>query len=179
VNLKDFTYQKHQKRLQKEKEAKLRAKEKKKKKEAAKTARKSKAESKKQAVAEAAKDAHTQENKLQGILDLVLCILQVLPNFFGGFKCRIYKMEITVGGKEAADIAKSYGVFAQSTAYVLEILSLHTHLVKPRAGTVVVRPDFLLEKTRYDMDLYLQIRVGQILHTGVSFLIAYMKKQIS
>jgi len=177
VRLRDFTYEKHQKRLAKDRAARLKKRQKKQQ-SAAKKEQKKNAAAKASELKEAAAAAHKKENKLEGILSLVSCVLDALPGFFGAFKCRIYRLDITAGGKDAAEAARNFGILSQSTAFLLEFLDNKTHFVPPKADTVAVRVDFLAEKNRFQADLYLQIRVGQILGTVFAILIPYVKSLI-
>lgn len=181
VDLRDFTYKKHQKRLEKERAARLKKKlkkqksaEKKEQKKQLKTAAAEKAKK----VQYAAEHAGKKENKLEGICSLVRCVLGELPGFFGGFKCRIYHLDVNVGGKEAADTAKDFGIYAQSLSYLLAFLESKTRFVPTKEGTVAIRADFLAEKTTVRADFYLQIRVGQIFGTVFGILFSYIKTMI-
>ncbi|MBR4961494.1 MAG: hypothetical protein IKY52_11410 [Clostridia bacterium] len=174
VNLRDFTYRKHQKRLRREQAARLKKKQKKLESSARKEQKKQKKHEASEKAAELEKTtaaANKNENKLAAILDIVSCVLDGLPKLFGGFKCRIYRLDVTAGGREAADAAKNFAVLSQSMAYLLEFLDNKTRFVLPKPGTVAVRVDFLREKTHVEGDLYLQIRVGQILRAvfGIAF----------
>lgn len=172
VNLRDFTYKKHQKRLQKERADRLKKKQKKEQ----RTARKEAKKEQKTAAAEkelrkTASEAGKKDNKLEGILSIVSCVLDGLPGLFGGFKCRIYALDITAGGKEAAEVAKNFAILSQSLAYLLEFLDNKTRFVRPKEETIAMRADFLLAKTVVRADFYLQIRIGQILGSllGIGF----------
>ncbi len=184
VKLSDFTYAKHRKRLAKEaakaERKKIKAKKKADKK-AAKSERKKAKESAAAKVGEITKTADAagkKENKLAGILSLVQCVLSALPGLFGGFKCKINYLDVTVGGKDAAEAAKSFALYSQALSYLLEFLTLKTRFVKPRENTVAIRPDFLSEKTEVKADLYLQIQVGQILATVLGIGVRYIKKLV-
>ncbi len=184
VRLSDFTYEKHQKRLAKEAATAERKKQKAKAKADKKAAKSQRKKAKDTSAAkvgeitEAARDAGKKENKLAGILSLVQCVLSALPGFFGGFRCKIYCLDVTVGGKDAADAAKNFAVYSQSLAYLLEFLTLKTRFVKPRENTIAIRADFLSEKTKVKADLYLQLRVGQILATVLGIGARYIKKLV-
>ena len=181
IDLRDFTYRKHQKRLQKEKAVRLKKKQKQQAKAAKKEAKKTQktaAAQKAKEIQQTAADAHQKENKLEGILAIVGCVLDGLPGLFGSFKCRIYKLDVTVGGKEAAETAKNFAVFSQSLAYLLEFLDNKTRLVPPAADTIAIRADFLLAKTAVKADFTLQIRVGQILRSVLSIGINCIKTMI-
>ncbi len=178
VDLRDFTYEKHRKRLEKERAARLKKKQKKQQSDEKKQLKKNLAADKAQKVQKTAEEAGRKENKLEGILSLVSCVLDGLPGLFGGFKCRIYHLDITVGGKEAADTAKSFGIFSQSLAYLLEFLDNKTRFVRPKEETIAIRADFLSAKTQVRADFYLQIRVGQILGTVFGIAFSYIKTLI-
>ncbi len=184
LDLADFTYEKHQKRLAKEAAKALQKKEKAKRK-AEKKAQRDQAKQKKSPsqkageIREAAKEAGQKENKLFGILSLVKCVLTALPGFFGGFQCRLYHLDVTVGGKDAADTAKNFALYSQTLSYLLEFLTLKTRFVKPKENTVAIRTDFLAEKTKVTADLHLQIRVGQILGTVLGIGVSYIKAMVT
>ncbi|MBE6613890.1 MAG: hypothetical protein E7631_01115 [Ruminococcaceae bacterium] len=178
VDLRDFTYRKHRKRLQKEQQAKLKKKQKKKRLEDKKQQKKNTAAAKVGEIEKTAAEAGKKENKLEGILSLVSCVLDGLPGLFGGFKCRIFLLDVTAGGKEAADTARNFAILSQSLAYLLEFLDNKTHFVRPRENTVAIRADFLLAKTRVKADFYLQIRIGQILGTVIGIAFSYIKTMI-
>ena len=178
VDLRDFTYEKHRKRLEKERAAQLKKKQKKQQSDEKKQLKKNLAADKAKKVQKTAEEAGQKENKLEGILSLVSCILDGLPELFGGFKCRIYHLDITVGGKEAADTAMNFGIFSQSLAYLLEFLDNKTRFVRPKEETIAIRADFLSAKTQVRADFYLQIRVGQILGTVFGIAFSYIKTLI-
>ena len=178
VDLRDFTYEKHRKRLEKEKAARLKKKLKKQKNNDKKQQKKNAAADKANEIKEAAKQSGKKENKLEAILSLVRCVLDGLPGLLGGFKCRIYRLDVTVGGKEAADTAKNFALYSQSLAYLLEFLDNKTRFVRPKEETIAIRADFLAEKTQVKADFYLQIRVGQIFGTVFGILFSYIKTMI-
>ncbi len=178
VDLRDFTYEKHRKRLEKERAARLKKKQKKQLSDEKKQLKKNSAADKAKKVQKTAEEAGQKENKLEGILSLVSCVLDGLPGLFGGFKCRIYHLDITVGGKEASDTAKNFGIFSQSLAYLLEFLDNKTRFVRPKEETIAIRADFLSAKTQVRADFYLQIRVGQILGTVFGITFSYIKTLI-
>lgn len=178
VDLRDFTYNKHQKRLKKERAARLKKKQKKQLSDEKKLQKKNAAAEKAKKIKDTAADAGKKENKLEAILSLVNCVLDGLPGLFGGFKCRIYRLDVTVGGKEAADTAKNFGIYSQTLAYLLEFLDNKTHFVRPREETIAIRADFLAEKTKVQADFTLQIRIGQIFGTVFGILFSYIKTLI-
>ena len=178
VRLRDFTYKKHQKRLIKERENLLKKKAKKQKREAQKEEKKNAAALKKEEIRKTAENASKADNKREGILTLVGCVLDALPGFFGSFQCKIYRLDVTAGGKDAAEAAVHFGILSQSTALLLELLDNKTKLIPPKEGNLAVRVDFLAEKNRIEADLHLQIRVGQIFGTVFAILIPYLKSLI-
>jgi len=181
VKLKDFTFAKHQKRIVKDAAAHEKRKAKQTKKSEAKKLKKEQAAQKKEeAKANAGEHDSDQDilDKISGILELVELVLDELPRLFGRFHCRISRLHVIVGGKDAAATAKNFGILSQSAAYLLEILDNKTHLKKPKNGSIVVKADFLRDKTDFDIDFILQVRVGSILHTGISLLIGFIRTKL-
>ena len=178
ANLRDFTYKKHQKRLAKDAAKSEKRKQKRAAKQEAKRLKKEEAAKKKEEAKKHAAEHGTAvplTEKISGILELVELVLDELPKLFGRFTCRIHKMHVIVGGKDAASAAVNFGIISQACAYLLEILDNRTRLKKPKDHSIVVKVDYLLEKPQFDLDIVLQVFVGGILHTGISLLIGYIR----
>lgn len=164
VKISDFTYKKHKKRLEKERKKAL--------KKSAKQAEK--AEKKRQAKllkkeAEAAAKA-TEEaaagNKLGSILALIRFVLSELPVFASYIKINIKKLHITVGGKDADKIARSYGTISALAANLVELLKNKTAMKPIPSGAVNVLADFIAEKTSYKLDISFKLRLFSIIRVG-------------
>lgn len=169
VDLRQFTYRKHQKRLAKEqaKQAKKTKKPKAEKKNAAK----------RKALQEGAAEAEKKENKLEGILCMVRCVFHVLPKLYGVLRCQISHLEVVVGGDEITDTALHYGILSQSMACLLEYLTESSHLVPPEPEVLTIRADFLAKKTTVQADISFMIRVGQIFSLFFGFVFRYISLQ--
>ena len=164
VKLSDFTYKKHQKRLEKERTKAL----KKSAKQAEKAEKKRKAKLLKEE-AEAAANA-TEEaaegNKLGSILELIKFVLAELPVFASYIKTDIRKLHITVGGKDADKIARSYGTVSALTANLVELLKNKTAMRKIKPGAVNAVADFVSTKTTYKLKLSFRLRLFSIVRVG-------------
>lgn len=164
VKLSDFTYKKHQKRLKKERTKAL----KKSAKQAEKAEKKRKAKLLKEE-AEAAANA-TEEaaegNKLGSILELIKFVLAELPVFASYIKTDIRKLHITVGGKDADKIARSYGTVSALTANLVELLKNKTAMRKIKPGAVNAVADFVSTKTTYKLKLSFRLRLFSIVRVG-------------
>lgn len=151
IDLRQFTYAKHQKRL-----AKDAAKQKKKEK---KTSTK---RSVKQSLQTGATEAKKKENKLAGLLHMIRVLFTVLPELYGTVRCQIYRLVVVVGGDDVADVALHYGILSQSLACLLEYLSQSSQLLPTEPEALVVRADFLTPKTTVQADLSFQLRLGTL-----------------
>lgn len=157
IDLADFTYEKHMKRLEKErkaaqkKAAKKSAKDEKKRRQKALTEEAQKAASS----AEQAED----ENKLAPILDIISFALGEIPRFFSYFHADIRLLDITVGGADADVIARKYGKVSALVSLLIELLDSKTKLKKIKSGAVQVRADFLREKITYKLHIRIKLRV--------------------
>ncbi len=175
VDLADFTYEKHQKRLQKER---LRAK---KKSEKAEKKKQAKALAEEAAKAEAAVSETGEEVKkltLDAILDIVEFVLEELPRFASYIHTEVRMLDITVGGKDAADCAKKYGIIAQSVSYLLEMLDNGTAMKPIKPETIAVSADFLATKTVYKLDIRIRLRLFSIVRVGFHTLVWFIKSKI-
>ncbi len=170
VDLTKFTYAKHQKRLAKEQ----RAAEK-------KAARAEKKRAKKESQKEEEMGTEEPKKKLpiKLILALVRYALHEIPFLFHRFHIEIRALHLTVGGKDAAAVGKSYGILSQSVPYLLLFLEKNTSLKPIPADAVSVKADFLSEKTTVEVDLRLRLRILTLLRIGGHTLIWFIRRQLS
>ena len=178
VDLKDFTYEKHRKRLQKEQ---ARARKKAEKAEQKKQAKALAKEAEKTAREEAAAEENGEPVKkftLEAILGIIEFVLEEFPRFTSYIHTEIRMLDITVAGKDAADCAKKYGIIAQLTSYLLDILDNGTALKPVKADAVSVRADFLAAKTVYKMDIRIRLRLFSIVRVGFHTLVWFIKTKI-
>lgn len=164
VDLSDFTYEKHQKRLAKER----RAAEKKAAKKSAKDEKKRRQkalEEKSQQTADAVNEA-ADENKLASIIELLSFIFEELPKFFSYFHTEIRMLDITVGGKNADSIARNYGKISALVSLLIELLDSKTRLKKMKPDSVQVRADFISEKIKYRLHIRIKLRLFSIVRVG-------------
>lgn len=178
VDLADFTYEKHQKRLEKDRLRALKKAEKAEKKRQAKALAK---EAELTAKEEAAAEESGEEVKkftLESILAIVEFVLEEFPRFTSCIHTEIRMLDITVAGKDAADCAKKYGIIAQLTSYLLEILDNGTAMKPLQPGAVSVNADFLAAKTVYKLDIRIRLRLFAIVQVGFRTLVWFIKSKI-
>ena len=178
VDLADFTYEKHQKRLAKERAKALKKSEKAEKKRQAKALAK---EAEQTAKEEAAAEENGEEVKkfsLESVLAIIEFVLEEFPRLTSRIHTEVRLLDITVAGKDAADCAKKYGIIAQMTSYLLEILDNGTSMKPLKPGTVAVNADFLAAKTVYRLDIRIRLRLFDVVCTGVRALVWYVKSKM-
>jgi len=130
IKLEDFTYEKHQKRLRKDRKLALKKAEKKRLKAEKKEAAKAAAEAEKKAAEEALEEVKKKKFPLGFIIVLIEFVFHELGVFVGYFRTEIVALHVTVGGKDAAAIGKTYGIVSQSVPYLRELLEYKTHMKK-------------------------------------------------
>lgn len=101
----------------------------------------------------------------------------VLDTFAGKLRVRILQLQITVGGSDAAHIAIMYGIISQGVAYLMEILAQKTRFHRVHNTYISVLPDFLLDKTTADIQIEFRLRAIDLLSTGLTFLIQFLKQK--
>lgn len=177
VNPDDFAYEKHQKRLKKDK---LKSDKK-----AAK--KKAKAEKKLQAkkLAEEAEKAaksteeKADEHKLETILALIGFVLDELPVLSKSIRTDVRALHVTVGGSEADKIAKTYGILSGSVAILLELLENKTTMKPLKPGAAWVQADFLLAKTKMELDFSFKISLFSLFRTGWHTLLWFVRQKLT
>jgi len=178
INPDDFTYEKHQKRLRKDRKLALKKAEKKRLKAEKKEAAKAAAEAEKKAAEEALEEVKKKKFPLGFIIALIEFVFHELGVFVGYFRTEIVALHVTVGGKDAAAIGKTYGIVSQSVQYLLELLEYKTHMKKLKEGSVSVSADFLREKTDFKIHIRLKLRLFSIIKVGCHALVWFIRQKI-
>jgi len=132
-----------------------------------------------------AKEAGAQSEKKKKkppILDtvrLVRLLLSIfLRRFFGHLRIDLARLNITVGGEDAAATAITYGYLCQSVAYLVEILDRFTNLKRTRKTEISVRPEFTAEKTVLDLHIAFSLTVAQALDIVFRTAFGYVKTKM-
>ncbi len=152
------------------------------KKEADKEKKKLEKKAAKKAEAKEAK-AHPEKKKAKPpILDtvrLVRLLLSIfLRRFFGHLRIDLARLNIMIGGEDAAATAITYGYLCQSVAYLVEILDRFTNLKRTKNTEISVRPDFTAEKTVFDLHIAFSLTVGQALDIVFRTAFGYVKTKM-
>ena len=184
LNEKDYTYKKHQKRLENDRAQALKKAEKKAAKKAKKEAQaadKKKAQKLAKEAEEAAAnpDESRASDKLETILSLVSFGVGELGRLASWLHTDIKKLDITVGGPDAAAVALNYGRISAAAALLIELLDHRTALKKRPKREVDVRADFLAEKTVFKVDMSFKLRLVSFLRIGIHALVWFIRLKIS
>ena len=101
----------------------------------------------------------------------------VLDTFFGKLRVKIARVNIVVGGPDAAKTALTCGIVSQGVAYLMELISYKTKMTRARNTYVSVVPDFLAKTTTADLLIIFRLRLIDLLSTGIVFFIRFMKEK--
>ncbi len=178
IDLADFTYEKHQKRLQKERARALKKSERAEKKKQAKALAKQAEQTAKEETAAEENGEPVKKLTLEAILGIVEFVLEEFPRFTSYIHTEIRMLDITVAGRDAADCAKKYGIIAQFTSYLLAILDSGSVMKPLKPDAVAVRADFLAAKTVYRMDIRIKLRLFSIVRVGFHTLVWFIKSKL-
>ncbi len=184
VREKDFTLEKHRKRLMKDEAARRKKAEKAAAKAAAKTEKKKKKEEAARlakAAEEAAEDtdADREPNKLETILALVSFALDEIPRFVSYFETDFRMLRVTVCGRDAADTAVKTGQISAAASLLLELLRNKTRMHVARGAVIDVQPDFIGEKTRFEVDFRVRLRLFSVIRVGWHTLVWFVRQKIA
>ena len=172
IDLRDFTYEKHQKRLKKE--------QKKKDKKKAKTQKKTEAK----ALAEKAERAsqHGEESedtaKLATVAEIIEFVTTELPRLASYIHTDIVMLRISVGGSDAAAAAKKYGMICALSSLIIELLENKTVLKKMKNDAVSITADFVSEKTVFNVDFNFRISLFSIIRVVCHSLSWFISQKI-
>ncbi len=133
------------------------------------------AEKNKKAPDESEKKKPKDKGSITEIVDLILEILSKAETYTGRLKTEIRRLNVTVGGRDPAQCAITYGVLAQTASYLIELLDTKTKLKKLKLNSVNITCDFLSEKTVFDVDLSVKITVFDALITAIDLLMIKLR----
>ena len=184
VRAEDYSWKKHQKRLKRDEEARRKKAEKAAAKAAAKAEQaKKKAEAAR--LAEAAEkaaedtDADRDTNKLETIRALVSFALDEVPRLISYCETDFRMLSVTVCGKDAADTAVKTGQISAAASLLLELLRNKTRMHVARNAVIDVQPDFVDEKTRFEVDFRFRLRLFSVLRVGWHTFVWFVKQKIA
>ena len=156
IRIKDYTPEKHKKRLRKNYQEYLKKQEKKQQKQVEKEKKKE------QKKAESSKEKPPKRS-ISDWLDVATAVLKVLfERFFKHLRIKVARMRINVATGDAASTAILYGVVIQSVAYIVEILDSVTNLDGMKKADIAVNADYLSESTTFDLKFVFSIRIWQL-----------------
>lgn len=129
------------------------------------------------ASAEADGDNKPKEKKPLGdTLELVRDILTAAEKYTGRINADIKRLSVTVGGRDAAAAAVTYGAAHSAVSCILELLDSKTKLKIRDAEKLSVRIDYLSEKTLViSIDLTVKIKLIDALRALIELLSVKLK----
>ena len=121
------------------------------------------------------------QKTLKQKLRQVRLILHILKNTYAGIlsavRVRVHRLYITVATDDAAKTALLYGVAAQSTAYLMEVLGDFTKTTAKR-GAVDVVADFCGSESTLDAAIVFSVTPFSILVLGIRAAFLFLKYKL-
>lgn len=173
IKLKDFTYEKHQKRLQRDRKAAQKKAEKKQLKDEKKKMKAAEALEAEKAAAKIENAA--EEEKLVSVIDILTLVFDELPKLASYFKTEIRLLDITVGGRDADRIGRTYGKMSILVPLLIELLENKTDFKKLKPNAVRLNADFTAEKTKIRLHIRLKLQLFSIIRIGWHALVWFIK----
>ena len=181
----DYTLKKIRKREKKQAKKDAKKREAAKKKAAEKARKKAEKKEADAKLTKAEKKAIKREKrakrpKLTEFIPLVARVAKLFfSKFFGKIHIKMARLHITVGGKDAANIALMYGVLYPSMEALLSTLSKICHVKDLKKADIQLLPDFTSDKIVFDCDITFRVSLGNLvgaaLKAGWAFLLGYTK----
>lgn len=161
INIKDYSYEKHQERLLKKQEAQLAKQKKKAEKKAAKE--KKKAERKAETPEQKKSRKSAPKRSVSDWINIAIGVLAIFfEKFTKHFQIKVARLKVNVATGDAASTAIVYGAVVQSVAYLIEILSQVTNVVGLNKADIDIKADYLSEKTTLDLCFVFSMRVWHL-----------------
>ena len=144
-----------------------------------KAALKAKDEAKEKKKAAKKEKKHIMGEKEKGsvgnTVSFVLKVIDRLDTYTGRLHTVINRLDVTVGGSDAAAVAVKYGIVSQSVSYLIEVLDCKTKLRLADSEALSVKCDFIAEGVSFAVDLSIKLRVLDALRTGVDVILIKLK----
>ena len=164
INLRKFSYENYKKRLEKER-----------KKQEKKAAKKAAKDQKKSVAANESPKKKTASETIEDIKDYVALALDTVKCFLSHLRIDVFRALVTVGGKDAASTALTYGIVSQSVAYLAETLSNVTHFRRRYNTKIEVVPDFLSDRISAEIEIRFRVRLIHLIHVALRGGLGYLK----
>ena len=100
-----------------------------------------------------------------------------LKKFPGYLKVYCKKLVISVGGKDAHNIAMNYGAVIQCVQYAITAVGSYTNLYKTKNADVRIYPDFCHGKWNAEIDFTFKIRTVSGIRLGLTLLKSYLSRK--
>lgn len=105
-------------------------------------------------------------------------ILLLIKKLFGYLHFKFIRLNIVVSADDAAKTALLYGASAQGISYLLEILNNISHVEIEKSSDISLSCDFINQNPYFDGEIYLYIRIINLLKVVFLALKAYIKSLI-
>lgn len=162
IKIRDYTFEKHQKRLKSNYDKYLKKQEKKEQKKAKKAETKAKKAEKKKLD----KKNKVKQPPKRSVLDWINIAGAVIGALFSKFAKRLHikvaRLKIKVATGDAASTAILYGAVVQSVAYIIEILQGVTNVDGLKNAEISVEPDYLSDETSLDLCFIFSLRIRHV-----------------
>ena len=109
------------------------------------------------------------------IFEVLDAVKSILPKFLGKMHFRSAKLKAKIATGDAASTALQCAGAKAGTSLILETVDRFAVLEKGSEKNVAIEPDFLSDKSSYDIDLRFRIRVIYAVHYGIKALVRFMK----
>lgn len=168
--LSSFTYEKHKKRLEKERI------------KAEKKNLKDKAKAAKKAAEKAAKKAENRHvpftERLRSVFDIVSLVFEEFPKLVSYMHTDVRYLLVSVGSDDAAKTAELYGGICLAATSFLTLLREKTKMRKERKGSIRVNTDFISGKCEAAVGFSLSVSLFSIVRIGWHALVWFIKNKI-
>lgn len=123
------------------------------------------------------KEKHEEKAKItkDAILEVLGAVKELLPKFLGKMHFRSAKLNAKIATGDAASTALQCAAAKAGASLIFEATDRFAILDKGSDKNVAIEPDFLSERSSYDMDLRFRIRVIYAVHYGVKALVRFIK----
>lgn len=116
-----------------------------------------------------------QKSPLTLIRSLKLILWDAFTLFGKHLKFNKFKINVTVGGSDAAKTALNYGYTIQALQYLVTYLEMISNLDKAKNKSAEVNASFKDGKWDADLDIVLSLRFIHVFKIGISALGGYLK----
>lgn len=100
---------------------------------------------------------------------------QISRRFPRYFRITLRRCILTIGGKDAADIAVKYGAARAGVSYLVTVMDRFFTVKTPKSSVLLLEPDFVHGESKFELSMTLSTSLRALIALAIRTFIAYLR----